>query len=60
MAVRSLAILHAVCARYPTVHYTEFYNDALKDYYMDANKVRSLCDLEPFLAYIKTLLLFSQ
>ena len=39
LAVRTMAILHAVCERYPTVHYSEFYNDALNDYCMNSKEV---------------------
>ena len=39
LAVRTMAILHAVCERYPAVHYSEFYNDALNDYCMNSKEV---------------------
>jgi hypothetical protein len=34
LAVRGLALLHAVSEAYPEVNYSEFYNDALNEYYM--------------------------
>ena len=41
LATRTLAILHAVCDRYPNVQYTEYYNDALNDFYMNSKEVRT-------------------
>jgi hypothetical protein len=34
LAVRGLALLHVVSGAYPEVIYSEFYNDALNEYYM--------------------------
>ena len=39
LSLRIIAILHAVCGRYPAVHYSEFYNDALNDYCMNSKEV---------------------
>jgi hypothetical protein len=39
LATRTLSILHAVCDRYPSVQYTEYYNDALNDFYMNSREV---------------------
>ena len=41
LATRTLAILHAVSDRFPSVPYTEYYNDALNVFYMNSREVQS-------------------